>query len=664
VRGLFRRRYRERARLIVALLAFAIALDASTHSLIGAGGNPQSASIEITSPLGRTGLPGKVRIVARVTTSKADVAVAVRFFVDNVLVGTDTDGPPYAVEWDDTNPYERTRLRAEFDDPVAGTVRHEIELPSFDIVEETSVMSVALEASVQDAKGHFVGKLPASEFNVFEDGRQQKLDSVSAEATPATFAILVDSSQSMSRNIQFVQSAAGKLTKYLRDIDSVVLAPFRNGITSVTGPTRDTATIVDAVKAIKPTGGTAILDALNDVSTRFGDGAGRRIVVLITDGYDERSQGNADEILDKLKSSRVTVYVISIGGVAGVSIRGERLLRRIASETGGRAFFPWNEQQLAEAHAVITEDVQHQYRLTYTPVNQVQDGTWRVISVSTANPDYKVRARAGYRAPIPPPIRASMEFIATDARKQPVDLTAPDLEILEDGVPQKVETFSESVAPVSIMLALDASGSMTRSVEAARSAALAFVHSLRKEDPLGVMVFSDKVALSHDLSTKRELSEEAIQAYEANGGTALYDALGDAVTRLKTVSGRRIVVLVTDGRDENAASNGPGSQRTWEQALNEVSAVEATVYAIGIGTRVDRERLEQVAALTGGEAYFTSDVNELEANYHRIVEELRRRYQIGYTSTNTKRDGGWRKVEIRSKGLVVRSRGGYFAPSR
>jgi VWFA-related protein len=287
-----------------------------------------------------------------------------------------------------------------------------------------------------------------------------------------------------------------------------------------------------------------------------------------------------------------------------------------------------------------------------------------VITVATANSELRVHARPGYRAPLPPPIRASLEFIATDARKQPVDLTAGDLEILEDGVPQKIETFSESVAPVSIMLALDGSGSMTRSVEPARNAALAFVRSLRKEDPLGVMVFSDTVALSHDLTTKRELSEESVHAYEATGGTALYDAIGEAVTRLRTVAGRRVVVLVTDGRDENAASNGPGSTRTWEQALAEVSAVDATVYAIGIGARVDRERLEQLAALTGGEAYFTSDVTELEVNYRRIVEELRRRYQIGYTSSNTKRDGGWRKVEIRSRGVIVRSRGGFFAPSQ
>jgi Mg-chelatase subunit ChlD len=113
------------------------------------------------------------------------------------------------------------------------------------------------------------------------------------------------------------------------------------------------------------------------------------------------------------------------------------------------------------------------------------------------------------------------------------------------------------------MLVLDSSGSMNRAAETARSAALAFVKSLRAEDPLGVMVFADKVSMSHDLSLKRELSEEAIAAYETNGGTALYDAMGEAVARLKSVNGRRVVVLVTDGRDENAASNGPGSARSW-----------------------------------------------------------------------------------------------------
>ncbi len=623
-------------------------------------------SIEITSPLGRSGLPGKVRIVARVTAPKDAPTPKVRFFVDSALLATDSDGPPYAVEWEDVNPYEKTRLAAEVDDPVAGVIRTELELPSFDFVEEASVMSVGLEASVQDGRGKYVGGLSASDFRLYEDGVAQGLDSLSSEAAPATFALLVDSSQSMSKNIAFVQHAAGRLIKFLRPIDSVVVAPFRNGITTVTGPTKDPVTIRDAIGAIAPRGGTAIIDALRDVAERFGDGPGRRVVVLITDGYDERSQGESDDVLEELKASRVTVYVISIGGVAGVSIRGERLLRRIATDTGGRAFFPYNETQLTDVHTAITDDVKHQYRLTYTPTNQLQDGTWRTIKVEMDGTAHRIIARPGYRAPNPAPVRASVEFTARDQRMQHVDLQKSDLEVFEDGVPQKVEVFNEAVAPVSIMLAMDGSGSMTRSAANAREAAHAFVKALRADDPLGVLIFADKVEVSHDLSVRRELSHEAIEAYSTAGGTALYDALAESVTHMKSVKGRRVVVLVSDGRDENAASNGPGSSRSWEEALAAVADVDATVYAIGIGTRVDRERLEQVATLTGGEAYFTSDIAELEGNYRRIVEELHRRYVLAYTSTNGKRDGSWRKVEIRpsTEGVRVRTRGGYFAPAK
>jgi VWFA-related protein len=629
-----------------------------------AAGEDPPLAVEITSPLGRSGLPGKVRIVARVTHPKSVPPPSIRFFVDDTLVGTDADGPPFAVEWEDKNPYEKARLAAEVDDPVKGIIRTELELGAFEFVEESTVMSVGLEAAVQDARGRFIGGLTRNDFRLFEDGMPQTLDSLSSEPAPAVFALLIDSSQSMSRSIDFVQRAAGRMTKYLRDIDSVIVAPFRSGITTVTGPTRDATTIADAVATIVPQGGTAIIDALRDVAGTFGNGPGRRVVVLITDGYDERSQGEPDEVLDQLKASRVTVYVISIGGVAGVSMRGERLLRRIATETGGRAFFPWNESQLADVHGTIADDVKHQYRITYTPTNQVQDGTWRTISVQTSNTAHRVLARPGYRAPSPPPVRASIEFTATDDRLQHVDLTRGDLQVLEDGVPQTVDVFNEAVAPVSVLLALDGSGSMTRAAEAARQAAHAFVNALRKDDPLGVLVFADRVEVSHDFSTKRELSHEAVEGYETNGGTALYDALGEAAGRLRAVKGRRVVVLVTDGRDENAASNGPGSRRSWQEALDAVGETEATVYAIGLGVRVDRERLEQVTSMTGGEAYFTTDVAELEQHYRRIIEELHRRYVLSYTSTNGKRDGMWRKVDIATSipGVRFRSRGGYYAP--
>ena len=98
-------------------------------------------------------------------------------------------------------------------------------------------------------------------------------------------------------------------------------------------------------------------------------------------------------------------------------------------------------------------------------------------------------------------------------------------------------------------------------------------------------------------------------------------------------------------------------------ALEETDAV---IYPIGLGPRVDRALLERLAAESGGLAYFPEDVSSLRDDYARIVEELRRRYVVSYTSTNAARDGGWRAVQIKTRqpGMTVRSRGGYFAPEK
>ena len=150
----------------------------------------------------------------------------------------------------------------------------------------------------------------------------------------------------------------------------------------------------------------------------------------------------------------------------------------------------------------------------------------------------------------------------TDANRELVDLTRDDLVVLEDGVAQKVDTFQEAVAPVSVVLALDASGSMTRAADGVRTAALSFVEALRPEDALSVLLFSDSSAFAHGLTTDRQQSIAAVDAYNARGGTALYDGLTDALMRVKQTEGRKVVVLLSDGRDEDNAGTGPGSART------------------------------------------------------------------------------------------------------
>ncbi|MQA28830.1 MAG: VWA domain-containing protein [Luteitalea sp.] len=651
-------------------MASALVLIATSGAGAGAapGNDPTKArSLQITSPLGRTGLPGTVRIVARVLAPAGEPGpAAVRFYVNGVLIATDTDGPPYVAEWEDENPFEPCTLAVEADDVGGGAARDSVELTPFTIVEASDITSVGVDAVVLDARGRFVGGLAASQFILREDGLPQTIDLVMSDAPAATFTLLIDSSQSMSANARFVQNAAVRLAAFLRDEDRVVVAPFRKGITAITGPTRDPATIADAVAAATAQGGTAIVDALQQVSGHAADGERRRVVVLVTDGYDEHSRHSFEATLASLKAGQVTVYVVAIGGVAGISLRGEQLLRQIARETGGRAFFPWNSEELAAAHAAIAADVQHRYRLAYTPTNQQKDGTWRAITLSATDPSYRVRARSGYQALHPPPVRASVEFTATDHARQYVDLAIDDMEVIEDGVIQHVDVFHEAVAPVAIVLAVDASGSMSRAAGIVRQAAAHFVETVRPGDRLAVVQFADKAELVADFEVARDGALAALHDYAPAGGTALYDALHLSVQRLSATAGRRAIVVVTDGRDENAASTAPGSVATWDTVIAAAHATDATVYAIGLGVRVERGRLQQLADLTGGEAYFTDDLATLDAEYRRVLEDLHRRYVLGYTSTNAKRDGAWRAVELRSpaKPVRLRSRGGYFAPGQ
>jgi VWFA-related protein len=245
-------------------------------------------------------------------------------------------------------------------------------------------------------------------------------------------------------------------------------------------------------------------------------------------------------------------------------------------------------------------------------------------------------------------------------------LARDDLRVVEGSVEQAVDTFYEATSPVSIAMLVDESGSMKSAVEQAKAAAKAFVGALRPEDSLGIIRFSDQALLAQDFSRNRSASLTALDEYQAHGGTALYDALHRAIARLTQVDGRRVIVLFTDGRDENNAGTGPGSEVTLAEVTDELRDSGALVFAIGLGAKVDRGVLEHFAADSGGEAYFPETVDSLGDNYARIVENLRRRYTISYTSTNSTRDGKWRDVQIAVPGQHLRivQRGGYYAPDR
>jgi Ca-activated chloride channel family protein len=653
-----------RAPMLLALSVLVLAVSIADHTYARAAA-PSTLTVRITSPLGRTGVVSRVRIVAQIACPQSTALHPVKFFVDGALVGEVKDGPPYAVEWVDENPFEAREIKVVASDEKGETVEDVVHLKGFEVAEVSQVSSVLVEASVQDKTGRFINGLDARAFKLAENDVPQVIDLVTPETMPATYALLIDSSQSMQHRMEFVRDAAARLTRFLRKQDHVMVVPFSRGLGAMTGPTDDLRTVSDAISSIPFGGGTAIVDSIGRVATLLDDVPGRKAVVLVTDGYDENSTGAIDEALDKLRRSGSTLYVIGVGGVAGISLKGEKVLRRLAEETGGRVFFPSREEDLPSVHELVTADVQQRYLVTYTPSNQKIDGSWRRIALAVDGAA-SIRAKPGYFAPKPPPIRPTLEFTIQDDERRFLTISMDDIVVLENGVEQKLDTFQEAVTPVSVVLALDASGSMKKSEETARAAGRSFVEAMRPEDSLSVLTFADTVTFAHDLTTVRKGSLEAVDNYHTGGGTALYDALSESLQRLRTVEGRRAVVVVTDGRDENNPGTGPGSRRTLEELNDQLKQIDAAIFAIGVGPKVDRELLQRLADESGGEAYFSEDVSVLQKNYERVIENLRRRYVISYSSSDAARDGAWRHVEIhaRQTDAKIASRGGYFAPEQ
>ena len=623
-------------------------------------GNP---SLRITSPLGRTGLVTTVHIVAQITLPPGGVLSPVQFYVDGKLVGTVDNGPPYAVIWTDDNIFEKREIQVQATVSTGAVLTDTVVLPPYEVAERAQVTGVLLETSVYDRTGRYASAFDVSGFTVFENDVKQSIDLVTRETVPSDLVLLVDNSMSMSRRIEFVRSATERLFEGLKPKDRVIVAPFTSRIGTITGPTNDRKTVTQAVAAMRAGGGTAVLDSLLDAVRLLEGSEGRRAIVLITDGYDENSKATVEEVMKAVEESQITVYSVAIGGVAGISLRGEDLLRRFADKSGGRVFLPPRDAEVVKAAEQVATDARNRYLITYTPSNQRVDGTWRDIKVDV--PDgYKARTRAGYFAPKPPPIRPRIEFMVKDATLQFVGVTAEDINVYEDGVEQKVDTFQEAVDPVSMVLALDASGSMKKSETLVQETAREFVRAVRPEDSLALLTFADQAKLAHALSINRTWSLDAIDKYVALGGTALYDALWGSLQTLKGVGGRRAIVVLTDGRDENNPGTAPGSVHTLDEVLALQKEVGASVLAVALGTRVDTKALDQLVQASSGQTYLAVDAEGLSAQFRKVVEDLRRRYVLSYTSTNSVHDGTWRTVEVRPKtsGRAVVAGGGYFAP--
>jgi VWFA-related protein len=254
------------------------------------------------------------------------------------------------------------------------------------------------------------------------------------------------------------------------------------------------------------------------------------------------------------------------------------------------------------------------------------------------------------------------------------DLAKPDFAVFEDGVKQDLSLFTHESLPISLSLLIDGSASMADKVPFVQNAATRFIKTLRAQDNAQVIQFSDRIATLHDFTADHELLAAAIKKTSAAGPTALHNALYVALKDLSKLKKagelrRLAIVLLTDGEDTSSLIRD-------EQVIDLAKKTEIAIYSISIRENrpQDRERLSFSQAVhlltvlsrdTGGQVHFPNSPSELDGVYDRIAEELRTQYSIGYVSSNSRRDGKWRRIVVLAPGresVVIRHRDGYYAP--
>jgi VWFA-related protein len=247
----------------------------------------------------------------------------------------------------------------------------------------------------------------------------------------------------------------------------------------------------------------------------------------------------------------------------------------------------------------------------------------------------------------------------TDAAGKPQPgLTARDFSIAEDGRPVTIDEFvGGGAGSINTVLVIDRSGSMDESdkIDGAKDAAQAFVSQMRQGDQTALIAFSSEPQLVQPFTADAEQLSKAIRRLRADGSTALYDSLIAGVDQLKALSGRRALLLMTDGRDMVGTGDPqPASRATLDQAIAAATRAGISAQVIGLGDRgsddmrggIDEQVLRRIADETGGAYFYAPDAGQLADLYRRLSADMQQEYVITYRSPRPFYDGTRRDIRV------------------
>jgi Ca-activated chloride channel family protein len=368
-----------------------------------------------------------------------------------------------------------------------------------------------------------------------------------------------------------------------------------------------------------------------------------------------------------------SVAQVTVDPPAGATIVSVSLLVD-GAKTGERTSppwsFPWAAGDGLAGHAL-------------TAIATFSDGTEARASVETSRLSVNETEEVAL---------VNVYAIARDGKGNYVtDLGKNDFKVYENDRLQTIDQFSADRRPLRIGIVLDTSLSMEgEKLKAAINSAVEFLDVLQPGDEGLVVTFSDDVRILQDLTSNRAELEAAIRKGSARGGTSLYDAIFKASDRLAEFDGRRVLVVLSDGRDEAANGLEPGSLHTLEESQERALRNEVMVFAIGLGRSIARDAkalrenptaraeemdffgrkplvtiLESLAETTGGSAVFSVGAGQLRRSFDTVANDLRHQYTLAYRPDDKRHDGAWRAIKVAASrpGVSVTNRKGYYAPS-
>jgi VWFA-related protein len=268
---------------------------------------------------------------------------------------------------------------------------------------------VSLNVTAMDATNHYVTDLDEKNFSVFEDGVKQDLSFFTRKQQPIALSLLLDSSASMEDKLPTLQVAASNFAHRLKSNDLAQVIDFDSRVEIRQGFTSKQSELDSAIQQTQAGGSTSLYNAvyiaLKELAKTRAQGdedVRRQALVLFSDGEDTSSLISFDEVLELAKRSETAIFTIALRG-ADTQSKGfheaEFVMRQLAQETGGRAFFPAKIDDLNGVYAEIADELASQYTLGYSSKNAKRDGAFRRIVVQIDRPNVSSRTKRGYYAP-------------------------------------------------------------------------------------------------------------------------------------------------------------------------------------------------------------------------------------------------------------------------